>query len=172
MEVQLRAWRIEDAEALAMIINNPKILANLRDGIPYPYTVTDAEGYITRVLNAERDQQYNWAIMAEGALAGSIGVFRQHNIHRFTAEIGYFLGESYWGQGLGTAAVKTACAFIFENTDILRIYADPFAYNTASCRVLEKAGFLFEGLLRKNAVKNGRVLDMKLYARVKEDAAV
>ncbi len=172
MEVQLRAWRMEDAEALAVIINNPKILANLRDGIPYPYTVSDGKDYITSVLNAERDQQYNWAIMAEETLAGSIGILRKNNIHRFTAELGYFLGEPFWGRGLCTAAVKAACAYIFENTDIMRIFAEPFAYNTGSCRVLEKAGFHFEGLLRKNAVKNGQILDMKLYALVKEDAAV
>ena len=100
-------------------------------------------------------------------MTGSIGVFRQENIHRQTAELGYYLAEEYWGNGLMTQAVRQICSFVFEQSDILRIYAEPFAYNIASCRVLEKAGFTCEGTLRQNAVKNGRVLDMKMYALLK-----
>lgn len=84
------------------------------------------------------------------------------------AEMGYYVGESYWGSGLGTSAVKQVCNYIFNNTDIIRIFAEPFAYNVASCRVLEKAGFQFAGLLRNNAIKNGKVLDMKMYSLIKE----
>ncbi|MEG0367580.1 MAG: GNAT family protein, partial [Coprobacillus sp.] len=91
------------------------------------------------------------------------------NIHSRTAELGYFIGEEYWNQGYTTCAVKQICEYIFENTDIIRIFAEPFAYNIASCRVLEKAGFQYEGTLRKNAIKNGRILDMKLYAILKDD---
>lgn len=82
--------------------------------------------------------------------------------------MGYYIGEEYWGQGIGTSAVKQVCSYIFGHTDIIRIFAEPFAYNEASCRVLKKAGFLFEGTLRSNAVKNGEVQDMKMYALVKE----
>ena len=100
-------------------------------------------------------------------MVGSIGVFRQENIHFRTAELGYYIGEPYWGRGFATSAVKQVCQYVFDHSDILRIFAEPFAYNAASCRVLEKAGFQFEGTLRSNAVKNGEVLDMKLYARVR-----
>ena len=82
--------------------------------------------------------------------------------------MGYYISESYWGKGIGTWAVKKGCKDIFENTDIIRIFAEPFAYNQASCRVLEKAGFQFEGILRSNAIKNGKVLDMRMYSCIKE----
>ncbi|OUP18046.1 hypothetical protein B5F29_11840 [Lachnoclostridium sp. An196] len=93
--------------------------------------------------------------------------FKQPKIHFRTAEIGYYIGENFWGHGIATHAVKQACGDIFARTDILRIFAEPFSYNAASCRVLEKAGFQFEGLLRNNAVKNGKILDMKMYARLR-----
>lgn len=168
MEVKIRAWEIEDACNLAAALNNKKVQDNLRDGLPYPYTVADAEKFISSMLRAEKDSQYAWAITVNNKAIGSIGVFRKDNIHRYTAEMGYYVAEPWWGKGIGTIAVKEACNYIFKNTDILRIFAEPFAYNTASCRILEKAGFVFEGTLRKNAVKNGKILDMKMYAFVKE----
>ena len=167
MEVFIRPWKTEDAPDLVRAINNPKGLANLRDGIPYPYTLADAEAFIQGMRAAEPDTVYAWAIDADGRPAGSIAVFRNKNIHRRTAEMGYYVGEDHWGRGVATRAVRAACDWVFEHTDILRIYAEPFARNGASCRVLEKAGFLFEGVLRQNAVKDGEVLDMRLYARVK-----
>lgn len=167
MEVNIRPWKITDAESLSLALNNKKIQGNLRDGLPYPYTAADAEDYISSALNAEKDSQYAWAITVDDKAIGSIGVFRRDNIHRRTAEMGYYVAEEYWSKGVGTKAVRDVCEYIFENTDIIRIFAEPFAYNTASCRVLEKAGFELEGILRKNAVKNGEVLDMKMYALVK-----
>ena len=77
--------------------------------------------------------------------------------------------EEYWGNGIMTDAVKQICEYVFENSDILRIYAEPFAYNIGSCRVLEKAGFQYEGTLRNNAVKNGKVIDMKMYSLLREE---
>ena len=103
-------------------------------------------------------------------MIGSIGAFRQGNIHRRTAELGYYLAEDNWGKGIMTQAVKQICNYVFDKSDVIRIYAEPFAYNTASCRVLEKAGFQYEGTLRNNAVKNGRVVDMKMYALLKTEA--
>lgn len=82
--------------------------------------------------------------------------------------MGYYVAEPYWGQGIGTSAIEQVCNYIFENTDIMRIFAEPFAYNLGSCRILEKSGFVYEGTLRKNAVKNGVVLDMKMYSRIRE----
>ena len=82
--------------------------------------------------------------------------------------MGYYIGEPYWGKGMGTSAVQQVCRYIFEHTDIIRIFAEPFAQNTASCRVLEKAGFQLEGILYSNAVKNGKVLDMKMYALLRK----
>lgn len=168
MDVKIRAWEMDDAYNLAAALNNKKIQDNLRDGIPYPYTVADAEMFISSMLRAEKDSQYAWAITVDNKAVGSIGVFRKDNIHRYTAEMGYYIAEPWWGKGICTIAVKEACNYIFKNTDILRIFAEPFAYNIASCWVLEKTGFVLEGTLRKNAIKNGEILDMKMYALVKE----
>lgn len=168
MEVRLRAWTLADAKELAKLINNKKVQDNLRDGIPYPYGEDDAKMFISEMLASDPDQNIAFAIEADGHLIGSISVIRCGNIHYRTAELGYYIGEPYWGRGFTTSAVRQICEYVFQNTDILRIFAEPFAYNTASCRVLEKSGFQFEGLLRSNAVKNGRVLDMKLYARIRE----
>jgi RimJ/RimL family protein N-acetyltransferase len=167
MDVKIRQWRLEDAEVLAKVMNNKKILDNLRDGIPYPYTKNDAEEYISFCLSAEKDSQYTWAITVDGRVVGSIGAFRKDNIHWRTAEIGYYIAEPYWGRGITTSAVRQVCSYLFENTDLIRIFAEPFAGNTASCRVLEKAGFVLEGVLRKNAVKNREIRDMKLYSLVR-----
>lgn len=168
MECKIREWKIEDASELAEMLNNKKILDNLRDGLPYPYTKKDAAEYITAMRQADKSETFAFAITVDGRVIGSIGIFRCSNIHSRTAEMGYYIGEPYWGKGMATSAVKQACRHVFANTDIIRIFAEPFAYNTASCRVLEKAGFQLEGLLRSNAVKNGRVQDMKMYALVRE----
>ncbi len=168
MDIAIRKWTIEDAADLAWLLNNENILNNLRDGLPYPYTVKDAEEYINAMLSADSEKTFAFAITVCDKVVGSIGVFRCDNIHFRTAEMGYYIGEPYWGKGIGTNAVKQACNYVFSSTDIIRIFAEPFAYNSASCRVLEKAGFQCEGLLRKNAVKNGEIIDMKMYSLIKQ----
>lgn len=169
MICKIRKWKLTDAEDLAAALSNKKILDNLRDGLPYPYTVQDGKDYISAMLSADENSTFAFAVTADGKVIGSIGVFRRDNIHRQTAELGYYIAENYWGKGIMTEAVKQICEYVFKNSNILRIYAEPFAYNTASCRVLEKAGFQYEGTLRKNAVKNGKVLDMKMYSRLKSE---
>jgi len=165
--VSLREWRVEDAPDLAAAISNKKVLDNLRDGIPYPYTEQDGVEFINATLNAEKGSRYAFAITYYGKVIGSIGVFRKENVHRFTAELGYYIAEPYWGKGIMTDAVRRICAYVFENTDIIRIFAEPYAYNAASCRVLEKSGFQYEGTLRSNAIKNGKIIDMKMFALIK-----
>lgn len=167
MESSIRKWRIDDKADLAENLNNKNILDNLRDGLPYPYTEKDAEEFIKAMLSADTNTTYAFAIIVDDKVIGSIGVFRCDNIHYRTAEMGYYIGESYWGNGYMTSAVKQVCDYIFNNTDIIRIFAEPFANNIASCRVLEKAGFICEGVLRNNAFKNGSIVDMKMYALIK-----
>ena len=168
MNIGIREWNMGDSYALARALNNKKIQDNLRDGIPLPYTVSDAESFISSMLSSDPDKTYARAITVDNIAVGSIGVFRGENVHRLTAEIGYYIAEEYWGKGIMTEAIKQMCHYIFTNTDIVRIFAEPYEYNIASCRALEKAGFTFEGTLRKNAIKNGRFLDMKMYAIIKE----
>ncbi|MGN0496268.1 MAG: GNAT family N-acetyltransferase [Lachnospiraceae bacterium] len=166
--VTIRKWKIEDAKSLAEVLSNKNIMNNLRDGLPFPYTEKDALSYILAMLEADPDSTFAYAIDIDGIAVGSIGAFRQENIHSRTAELGYYLSEQYWGKGVMTRAVSLLCEKIFEETDILRIYAEPFEYNTGSRRVLEKAGFQFEGIMENNAVKNGMVLSMALYAMTRQ----
>lgn len=168
MICRIKKWELLDAADLAKALSNKKIQDNLRDGLPYPYTEKDGTEYISAMLSADENETFAFAITIESKVVGSIGIFRQENIHRQTAELGYYVAEEYWGQGIMTDAVNQICEYVFENSDIIRIYAELFAYNIASCRVLEKAGFQYEGTLRNNAVKNGKVIDMKMYSKLKE----
>lgn len=167
MDCEIREWKIEDKDALAGLLNNKKIQDNLRDGLPYPYTGNDAEEFILAMRSADKTKTFAFAVTVNDVVIGSIGVFRCDNIHSRTAEMGYYIGEPYWGRGYATSAVRQICRYVFEHTDIIRIFAEPFAYNTASCHVLEKAGFQLEGILHSNAVKCGRTIDMKMYALIK-----
>lgn len=169
MICRIRKWDLSDAKDLAIALSNRKVQDNLRDGLPYPYTEKDGEEYISAMLLADENEVFSFAITADNKVVGSIGAFRQENIHRQTAELGYYIAEKYWGKGIATEAVKQICEYVFRNSDIIRIYAQPFAHNIASCKVLEKAGFKFEGNLRSNAVKNGKIVDMKIYSLLRAE---
>ena len=169
MKCRIRKWELSDAKDLAAALSNKKVQDNLRDGLPYPYTVQDGKEFISAMLSADKNETFAFAIMVDDKVVGSIGIFRQGNIHSQTAELGYYIAEEYWGKGIMTEAVKQICEYVFGDSDIIRIYAEPFAYNIASCRVLEKAGFQYEGTLRSNAVKNSKVIDMKMYSLLKEE---
>lgn len=169
MNCRIRKWELADAKDLAAALSNTKIQDNLRDGIPYPYTEQDGIDYISSMLSADENDTFAFAITVDEKVIGSIGVFRQGNIHRQTAEVGYYIAEEYWGKGIMTQAIKQTCKYVFDKSDIIRIYAEPFAYNMASCRALEKAGFQYEGTLRKNAVKNGKIIDMKMYSLLRTE---
>lgn len=166
MICKIRKWKLSDAEDLACALSNKNVQDNLRD-LPYPYTKQDGAEYIQAMLSADETETFAFAITLNDKVIGSIGAFRQANIHRQTAELGYYIAEEYWGKGIMTEAVKQISEYVFKNSDIIRIYAEPFAHNAASCRVLEKAGFQFEGTLKCSAVKNGKIIDMKMYALVK-----
>ena len=157
MECRIRRWRIEDANDIAETLNNKKVLDNLRDGIPFPYTVEDAKEFIQAMNVADPETTFSFAITVDDKAIGSIA--------------GYYIAEAYWGKGLGTSAIRQICEYIFRNTDIIRLFAEPFAHNIGSCRILEKSGFQLEGTLRKNTVKNGVVVDMKMYSILNCDKA-
>ena len=169
MKCRIRKWELSDAKDLAAALSNRKVQDNLRDGLPYPYTEQDGKEFISAMLSADENETFAFAITVDNMVLGSIGIFRQGNIHRQTAELGYYIAEEYWGKGIMTEAVKQICEYVFGDSDIIRIYAEPFAYNIASCRVLEKVGFQYEGTLRSNAVKNSKVIDMKMYSLLKEE---
>jgi [ribosomal protein S5]-alanine N-acetyltransferase len=163
---RIRSWRAGDAPALARHADNRKIWLNVRDRFPHPYTLADAEAWLAQVASAQPESQF--AVEVDGEAAGGVGLFLQQDVERFSAEIGYWLGEAHWGRGLATAVVRAFTEFAFERFDLCRIYANVFAWNPGSARVLEKAGYVFEGRMRRAAVKDGQVLDNLLYAAVRD----
>ena len=138
MEFELRPWRMEDAETIARYANNPKIAANLRDAFPHPYTQRDAETFIQSCLDADPARCCFRAIAVNGETVGSISLSIGEDISSKSAELGYWLAEPYWGQGIMPEAVRQICGFAFQTYGLARIFAVPFAYNLASRRVLKR----------------------------------
>ena len=168
MKCTLRKWELSDAKDLAKTINNINIMNNLRDGLPFPYTEQDGIDFISSLMSKDKSDTTEFAVVADNQPIGSIGITRRDNIYKKTAELGYYLAQEYWGKGIMTDAVRQICEYVFANTDIIRIFAEVYADNIGSCRVLEKSGFTLEGVMKNNAIKNGKVLDMKLYALTRE----
>ncbi len=163
---RIRSWRPGDEPSLARHANNRLIWLNVRDRFPRPYTLGDAEVWVARSMAATPETQF--AIEVDGEAAGGIGLFLQEDVSRFTAEIGYWLGQAHWGHGLATAAVRRFTDYAFATFDLNRIFGNVFAGNEASGRVLEKAGYALEGRHARAAVKDGRVMDNLLYAIVRD----
>lgn len=135
MKREIREWRPDDARDLCKALSDAEVQKNLRDGIPYSYTEKDACEYIAAMLGANQDNIFAFAGTANDRAIGSITAFRQLNIHRYTAVLGYYIGRRYFGEnGIVTRAIKQICGHIFEDSDILRIYAALFAENAASCK--------------------------------------
>ncbi len=163
--ILVRSWRREDAERLAQYANNRNVSINLRDGFPYPYASADAEGYIDFVTTA--DPETAFAIANEDGVIGGIGLVLGADVHRKTAELGYWLAEPFWGKGIMSRVVNAFVDWAFREFELHRVFADPYSSNPASARVLEKTGFALEGVKRCSAVKDGVVLDQFLYARTR-----
>jgi RimJ/RimL family protein N-acetyltransferase len=163
----IRSWRPGDEDALARHANDRGVWLNLRDRFPHPYTRSDAEQWVR--FASGRTPETAFAIAVEDQAVGGIGLELHDDVERCAAEIGYWLGRTFWGRGLATAAVRGLTAHAFEAHGLTRVYALPFADNAASARVLEKAGYRLEGRLRRSAVKDGRVRDQLLYAITDED---
>jgi len=166
----LRPWRRGDEAALIRHANNRALWKNLRDRFPHPYTRADADGWVAHASSAS-GPPLNLAIEVEGEAAGSIGLIPGTDIERYSAEVGYWLGEAHWGKGIASAALASFSTWTFETLPFIRLFALPFATNLGSRRVLEKAGYSHEGTLRSHAVKDGQVLDMALYARLHPEGA-
>ena len=111
----------------------------------------------------------HFAIEVHGEATGGIGLELGSDIERRSAEVGYWLGEAFWGKGITTAAVRALTGYGFEALNLTRIFAVPFASSSASIRVLEKCGYIREGIMRRSAVKEGVVIDQVLYALTDED---
>ncbi|MGB6738879.1 MAG: GNAT family N-acetyltransferase [Candidatus Cybelea sp.] len=162
--VLLRLPRLSDAGAMAKHANNREVWLNLRDRMPHPYSIEDARAFIE--LIEDQDPRVQFSVDVNGEVVGGIGLVPGADIERCSAEVGYWVGPEYWNRGIATAALERICRYVFEELGFLRIFATPIAWNPASLRVLEKAGFEREGIMRNACVKDGRVTNMILYARV------
>ena len=169
MKFELRPWRAADIPTVARHASNEKIARNLRDAFPYPYRLSDAADYINGCMAADPSMTLCRSIAVEGQAVGSIGIFRGGDVYRKSGELGYWLGEEYWGRGIMTGAVKEICREAFGAWDIVRVYAEPYARNAGSRRVLEKAGFALEGVMRQGVYKNGEILDYCMYALLRTE---
>lgn len=163
-EFCVRSYRSDDLEALVRYANNPRVAANLRDRFPHPYTLEDGEEWLYAGLR--QDPEVSFALATEEELIGTIGLSLGEDVYAHSAEVGYWLGEPYWGRGIATRALGAFSDWAFADFGLLRLHAYVFENNVASMRVLEKAGFEREGRQRRAVVKSGRVMDQLLYGRL------
>ncbi len=162
----LREWRRGDEPSLVRHANNKNIWLNVRDAFPFPYTPADAKAWV-RLASIDALNQV-FAIDIDGFAAGAIGLRPGEDVNRLSAEIGYWLGEEFWNRGITTEAVKAVAEYAFDSMGMVRVHAEVFAWNTASMRVLEKAGFIKEGVLAKSAIKDRKIIDQIVYGRVRD----
>jgi RimJ/RimL family protein N-acetyltransferase len=166
MNVTLREWKKSDAAALAKIANNKKVWDNVRDRLPYPYTKKDAKEWLALVKKQKTTTTF--CVEVDGEMAGSVGFTLKEDVYRKNAEIGYFIGEEFWGKGVATEAVRQLVEYIQKNFDLARIYAEVFEYNKASMKVLEKNGFYLECIRKRAAIKNDIILDDYVWVKLLE----
>ena len=155
---------MDDVPSLAKHANNRRVSITLRDRFPYPYRLNDAQDFIERAIIGQPEK--NFCIEVDHSAVGGIGFRPGEDVHRHTAEFGYWLAEEFWSKGIMTEAVTAFVDYCFQNFSLSRIFASAYANNPASVRVLEKAGFIFEGRLRNNVIKDGKILDSLLYAKI------
>ncbi|MEO0332311.1 MAG: GNAT family protein [Bacteroidota bacterium] len=165
-DILLRSWQEGDESGLVEHGNNYRIWKNVRDRFPHPYTMEDARIWV-QMANQD-PMAINLAIVVEAEVVGAVGVIFKDDVYCRSAEIGYWLGETYWGQGITTRAVQALSDYVLEYFDICRLYAGVFEYNEASSRVLEKAGYHLEARLRQSVTKEGRTVDELMYVRLAE----
>jgi len=162
----IRSFAATDAESIVKYANNRHISINLRDRFPYPYTRANADAFLDAAYAQKPESDF--AIAARDEVIGGIGFHRQTDVYRLSAEIGYWLGEPYWGRGIATRAVQALTQWVFATTPVVRLFAHVFEWNPASARVLEKAGYSLEGRMRRSVVKNSQIIDQLVYAIVRE----
>lgn len=161
-EWQIRSFHRNDAEALTRYANNRNVSRNLRDAFPHPYALSDAEDWIRYATG--QSPETNFAIASPTEAIGGIGLRFPQDQPRSSAEIGYWLGEPFWGRGIATAALQALTEYAFAQFDLVRISGCVYPWNPASARVMEKAGYVCEGRSVKSDIKDGQAVDQLLYA--------
>jgi len=160
----VRSWEWRDRDSIVRHANNRNVWINLRDRFPHPYTQADARNWLDSVVGI--NPQTNFAIALNDEAIGGVGYTIQHDVEHRSAEIGYWLGQEFWGRGIATEALRAVTEYAFATHDLCRVHAHVFSWNPASARVLEKAGYQLEARLRKSVTKNGQTIDALIYAVV------
>lgn len=161
-KVLLRNLTKRDIDRMAEMANNSRISRMLRDGFPHPFTKKNAIEFLERI--AANDPQTSFAIEWNDLYVGNIGLHPKDDIYRASAELGYFISEEFWGRGIASAAIGQMVTYGFNKLNLVRIEAGVFHVNPASMKVLEKNGFIKEGIAVKAALKNGQLMDEHRYA--------
>jgi len=164
-DIKLRRFRKSDSIRLVELANNENISRNLRDGFPHPYTLQNAEEFIQRYIDL--DPITIFAIEYKGEYVGNIGLTRGQDVYRKSAEVGYFIGEDYWNKGIVTTALNLITDYGFRNLNIVRILTGVYEHNLASQRVLEKCGYVKEGVFQKAVFKREKYWNEVRYAKLK-----
>jgi len=164
-EIKLRSFKESDIPRLVELANNENIARNLRDGFPHPYTPEHADAFIKRC--SELDPQTFFAIEFKGEYVGNIGLVKGNDVYRKSAEVGYFIGEEYWNKGIATIALNLICDYGFNNLDYIRIHTGVYEHNIASQRVLEKCGFVKEGVFKMAVFKKEMYWNEVRFAKLK-----
>ena len=164
--IKIRPLELSDKTELAKLANNKKIWDNLRDYIPFPYKENDADYFIN--LTRKEDPIQTFGIEYKGKLSGIISLVIQKDVYRKSAEIGYWIGEPFWGSGIATKAIKLITAYGFDKLGLNRIYAGVFEYNIASMTALEKNGYKKEGIFKNAILKNDKICDEHRFFKLNE----
>lgn len=168
MNIELVKWSPARKRELIEICNAAD-RTFLSNRMPYPYTEAAADWWLDKVAGHDGRDGLFRAVAVDGRIVGNVTLEGKPDVYCRDGELGYLLMKEYWSRGIATEAVRQLCALAFDELDILRITALVYAPNTASRRVLEKNGFRLEGI-QKNAVsKDGRVYDLLLYGKLRED---
>lgn len=169
MELRLRDWTVDDQDRLVELVNNRNVSMFLTDGMPYPYTEEDAYEGIQFCVSSNKIDTLIKAIEIDGEAVGNVNLFVKQDIYRKTAECGIWLGEPYWGKGIGPVAMRELCKIGFHCLDIVRIYGSVMESNVRGQKMMKKAGFTHEGTMRKHGYKMGWSQDMLMYSILKEE---
>ncbi len=170
--IQLRPYRHGDEVDLQKHANSPRIATAVRDSFPFPYSLQDATRWIEFCLADPPQSAIHRSITLHDQVIGGIGAIRSPDIYRFNAEIGYWLGEDYWGLGYTTQALREFSDWLFAHTDLNRLFAGVFSFNNASMRVLIKAGFHPEAIHARAIYKNNQFWDEHYFVKFRDQSSV